>query len=74
VVSLSFEYRSFFVYHENQFGVDNCISSCSVLSLNTLLPIRLTWRIFALGPSITENSRPTRSRSIGVIVVVTSAA
>ena len=73
-MSLSFEYRSFFVYHENQFGVDCCISSRSVPSLNTLLPMKLIWRIFALGPSITENSTPTRSRSIGVIVVVTSAA
>ncbi|SAL75695.1 hypothetical protein AWB69_09330 [Caballeronia udeis] len=71
---MSFAYRSFFVYQENQFGVDNCISSRSVLVLTALLPMKLIWRIFALGPSATENRICTRLRSTGVTVVVTSAA
>jgi len=36
--------------------------------------MKLIWRIFALGPSVTENRMDTRLRSIGVTVVVTSAA
>ncbi|MCY1240207.1 hypothetical protein D9M69_578420 [compost metagenome] len=62
------------MYHDSQFGVDSCISSRSVLSLNALLPTILIWRILATGPSSTLNTTETRLRSTGVTVVCTSAA
>jgi len=42
--------------------------------LNALLPMKLIWRIFALGPSATANRIDTRFASTGVTVVFTSAA